>query len=214
VFEGDREVRLGSARLPEFDERFPSFECRDDGRQFSFETTQQFRTASVSDANPNDCGALVQNPVDREVFVLRDDRRSCLSSVRANLVIRGLCKSTIGHVLRRVADRFNSSCERWRELSVDEEAQSCAPQHRVIVLLGGELQDCGDIVGLEIGIVRQDLFPRGTGGEEIEYVLHPDAETANARAAAADIGARRDSFYRAHVGIVARLIHGGQQYGF
>src|SRR3989442_4129577 len=65
-------------------------------------------------------------------------------------------------------------------------------RHRVIVLLGGEFQDCRDVVGFEIRIVRQDLVPRGAGSEEIEYVLHADAEATNARTAAAHIGTHRD----------------------
>ena len=145
----------------------------------------------------------MQNSVNREVLVLGDDHRSGLYSVGTNLAVRGLRKSTISHVLGNVSERFNSSCERWRKLSVDEEAQSCAPQHGMIVLLGREFQDRGDIVGFEIGIVRQDLFARGSGGEQIEHVLHTDAETANARAAATDIGTHRDSIDHTHSGIVA-----------
>jgi hypothetical protein len=109
-------------------------------------------------------------------------------------------------MLRRVAERLNSSRERRRELSVDEEAQSCAPQHRVIVLLGGELQDCGDIVGFEIRVVRQDLFPRRTRSEEIEHILHANAETANARTAATHIRIHRDSVYR---GVRSASVAGG-----
>ena len=155
----------------------------------------------------------MQNPVDCEVLVLRDDHGSCFSTVRANLVVRGFSKPPIGYVLGTVSERFNSSCERRWELSVDEKAQSCAPEHRVIVLLGGELQNCRDVVGFEIRVVCQDLFARSSGGEEVEHVLDADAEAANARTAATDIRTHRDSVDRAHAGIVTRLTDEGQQYG-
>jgi hypothetical protein len=75
----------------------------------------------------------------------------------------------------------------------------------MIVLPGGELEDRCDVVGLEIGIVGQDLFARGAGGKEIEHVFDADAETANARTTATDIRIYGDSVYRAHRSIVARL---------
>jgi hypothetical protein len=58
-----------------------------------------------------------------------------------------------------VAERFNLPSKPRRELSVDEEAQSGAPQHRVIVLAGSELKDGRDVFGFEVGIVGEDLFP-------------------------------------------------------
>jgi hypothetical protein len=106
---------------------------------------------------------------------------------------------TVGHVLRRVAERFNVSCERWRELGVYEEAQSCAPQDGMIVLPCCELQDCGDVVCFEIRIVRQDLFPRRTRSEELEHVLHTDTEAPNTRAATAHIRRHRDSIQGTHI---------------
>jgi hypothetical protein len=59
-----------------------------------------------------------------------------------------------------VTERFTLPSKRRRRLSVDEEAQSCAPQHRVIVLAGSTLRDGRDVFGFEVGIVGQDLFPR------------------------------------------------------
>ena len=116
--------------------------------------------------------------------------------MRADLIIRCLGEATIGNVFGDVAKRFNSSCESRRELSVDEEAQSCAPQHRVIVLLGRELQDRGDIVGLEVGVVGQDLLARGTSSKEIQHIFDADAKTANARTPAANTRVHGDSVYQ------------------
>jgi hypothetical protein len=48
-------------------------------------------------------------------------------------------------VLRYVTERLDSSCERRWELRVDQEAQSGAPQHRMIVLPSGELEDRSDV---------------------------------------------------------------------
>ena len=89
-----------------------------------------------------------------------------------------------------------------RELSVDEEAQSSVPKDRMIVLSGRELQDRGDVVGLEIGIVRENLLAGSTGGEEIEDILHADAEAANTRTPPADIRTDRNPVDRAHTSIV------------
>ena len=71
-----------------------------------------------------------------------------------------------------MAERFNQPSTRRRKLSVYEEAQSCAPQHRVIVLTGRKLQDGCDVFGFEVGIVGRDLVPRGASGEQIEDILH------------------------------------------
>ena len=198
----------------EFDDRLPSLNRTDDVRELCFETAQELNATSISDSDPNNRRAFVQKSMDGEIVVLRNDHRSGLSSVRANFTVRGLRQSTIRHVLGDVAERFNSSCEGWRELSVDEEAQSCAPQDRVIVLLGGELQDRSDVVGFQIGIVRQDLFARGAGGEKVEHVFDADAETANARTTAADIRIHGDSVHRAHWLSLYRGSSVGEQYGF
>ena len=57
-----------------------------------------------------------------------------------------------------VGERFNSLRERCWQLSVDEKAQSCAPQDGMIVLASGEFQNC-DVFGFEVGIVGE--IPRG-----------------------------------------------------
>ena len=141
------------------------------------------------------------------------DLQSHIRGARANLIIGCLLRAMVSHMFRRMAERFNSSCECRRELSVDEKPQSCAPQHGVIVLLRGELQDRGDVVGLEIGIVRQDLFAGGAGSQEIEHVLDADTQTANARTAATNVGTHRDALDRAHTMIVTWLVHEKEQYG-
>jgi len=197
----------------ELDERFPALQCRDDHGEFSIETAQQFNPTSIPDSYPNDGRAVVQETVDGEVFALRDDHGSHIRGARANLIIGCLLRAMVSHMFRRMAERFNSSCECRRELSVDEKPQSCAPQHGVIVLLRGELQDRGDVVGLEIGIVRQDLFAGGAGSQEIEHVLDADTQTANARTAATNVGTHRDALDRAHTMIVTWLVHEKEQYG-
>jgi hypothetical protein len=42
----------------------------------------------------------------------------------------------------------------------------------MVVLAGRELEHGGDVIGLKIGIVRQDLIAVGTGREEVPDVLH------------------------------------------
>lgn len=55
-------------------------------------------------------------------------------------------------MIRPVAEQFDAACQRGRKLGVYEKAQSCAPQHRVVVLLGGELEHRGKVLGLEIRV--------------------------------------------------------------
>ena len=102
-------------------------------------------------------------------------------------------------MLGRVAERFNAPRQRRWQLSVDEKAQSRAPQDGVIVLASGEFEYCCDVFGFEIGIIGQDLFPRRTGRQKVEDVLHADAKAADAWAATAHARGHRDSVYRAHV---------------
>ena len=99
-----------------------------------------------------------------------------------------------------IATRANDlSRGRGWQLSVDERAQSCAPHDRVIALTRGKLENRCDVVGLEIRIISEDLLACGAGGEQVQHVLHTDAQAANARATAAHIRSHRDSFYRAHI---------------
>ena len=107
--------------------------------------------------------------IDCEVFILRNDHGSDLGGLFPNIFVRRGQQSTVSNVLSAVSERFNSSSERWGELSVDEKPPSCAPQNWMIVLLGGELEDRCDVVGLEIRIVREDLFVAGPGGKEVEH---------------------------------------------
>src|SRR6185436_12519689 len=58
---------------------------------------------------------------------------------------------------------------------------------------GSKLQNCGDIVRFEIGIVRKDLLTHGTGGEEFEHILYTNTKTTNGRTAAANVCGHGDS---------------------
>ena len=109
------------------------------------------------------------------------------------------------YVFSPLASRLQLARERRRELRVDEKAQSSAPQDGVVVLPGGELQHCGDILRFEVWIIRENLLARSTGSKQVEHILHADAQATNARTAPADLWAHRDAVERAHTRIVARL---------
>src|SRR6185436_16249343 len=70
----------------------------------------------------------------------------------------------------------------------------------MVVLAGSKLQNCGDIVRFEIGIVRKDLLTHGTGGEEFEHILYTNTKTTNGRTAAANVCGHGDSIQRTHIG--------------
>ena len=52
---------------------------------------------------------------------------------------------------------FEPTSQCRRRLGVDKEAHLSAPEDRVVVLTRGELQDGGDVVGLQIRIVQRHL---------------------------------------------------------
>lgn len=64
-------------------------------------------------------------------------------------------------------------------------------------------QDGGYVVFFQIGIVRQDLVPCSSSGEELENIRHTNPQTTNARTSAADVTGRGDSIQDAHDRIVA-----------
>ena len=147
----------------------------------------------------------MQQFVHGEILVHGHNHCARLRSPRTNLRIRGSHQTEIGYVFGLVASRFQLARERGRELGVDEKAQSRAPQDGVVVLPGGELQHCGDVLGFEVGIIRENFLARRTGGKEIEDILHTDAQATNARTTPADLRAHRNAVERAHTRIVARL---------
>jgi hypothetical protein len=186
-------------RSRDLDERFTSFKGDDDRTEIGFDAPKQFRPTCVADSNPHYLRSGVQKPVNGEVLILGDDDGFGACCVLADCAVGGGRKPTIGYVFSDVAECLNPSRERRRQLRVDEEAQSGAPQNRVVVLAGGEFQHCRDVFGFEVGIVGQDLFPRRTGREKVEDILHTNAESPKAGAATAHIRIHRDSLYGAHV---------------
>ena len=55
----------------------------------------------------------------------------------------------------------------------------------MVILCGGELQACPDVVNFKERIVGQDFLPRCTMRQQFEHVLHPQPVPANARTATA-----------------------------
>ena len=91
---------------------------------------------------------------------------------------------------------------------MDNISTSLATEHWMVVLSRREFQDSGDVVALQIGEVRQDLFPRRARGEELENVLHTNTQTANAGSPATDVRTHGDSIQGAHTGIVTGSVSG------
>jgi hypothetical protein len=92
----------------------------------------------------------------------------------------------IGNVFRHMPENFELTRQRWRQLGVDEEAHLCAPKNRMVVLSRGELEYGRDVLGLQVGVVGEDLVVSRTSREEVEHVLHPNPEAADAGAATTD----------------------------
>ena len=63
----------------------------------------------------------------------------------------------------------------------------------MVGLAGRELKSGGDVLVFKVGVVREDLGPRLTGGKQIQDVLHADTESPDARAATTLPGVHGDS---------------------
>ena len=113
-----------------------------------------------------------------QMLVLGDSDRADAGRMVADRIINRCRKATIHHVLGRVAERLNPPRERRWQLSVDEKAQSRAPQDGVIVLAGGEFQYCGDVFRFEVRIVRKNLLARLACGEQSEQPRHRKPQPA------------------------------------
>ena len=86
-----------------------------------------------------------------------------------------------------------------RQLRVDDEAHLRAPQDGVVVLARGEFQHRSDVVRLQIMVVGEDLLVGRTRRQEVEDVLHTNAETTDARASSAHRGIDGNSIEFAHL---------------
>jgi DNA-binding MarR family transcriptional regulator len=188
-----------SAPSGNLNERLAPFECTNNGGPVRFDSAQQLRATSVSDPNPHHRRTALQHLTHHEVLILRHDDCVGARRVASDLLVRCGCKATFRDVLRCVAVRLDAARERRRELRVDEEAQLHVPQDWMIALTGREFEDRGDVGRFEIRVVAQDFFARRARGEQVEHVFHADAESADARAATADVRTHRDSFDGAHV---------------
>ena len=143
-FVGDS-VSNPDTRSRDLDERLTSFQRDDNRAEVGFDAAQQFHPPRVSDPNPDDGRTFLQNPANREVLIFCHDHGVGLRCVAANRIVGRSRKPTIEDMLGRVAECFDAPRQRRWQLSVDEKAQSRAPQDRVIVLAGGEFQYCRDV---------------------------------------------------------------------
>jgi hypothetical protein len=190
---------IRAVRSRDLNERLTSFQRCDNCAEVGFDAAQQFRPPRVSDPNPDDGRTFLQNPTNCEVLIFGHDHRLDLRCVAANRFVGRGREATIEDMLGRVAERFNAPRQRRWQLSIDEKAQSCAPQDGVIVLAGGEFQYCRDVFRFEVRVIGKDLFAGRARGQKVEHVLHSDAKSPDARATTAHARIHRDSVYRAHV---------------
>jgi 5-methylcytosine-specific restriction endonuclease McrA len=130
--------------------------------------------------------------VNDEILVLCDDDGATRRGIVSDQLVGGYQQATIRHVLGIVTQGLKTPRERRRELRIHQEAQSDAPQDGMIILPRGELQHGRNVLGFEIGIVREDFVCGRTGSQQVEHVLDPDAKPANAWATAADFRFCRD----------------------
>jgi hypothetical protein len=106
----------------DFDERLSDLERGHNALQIGFDTGEQRGTARIAQPKPHHCGPTVQQQVDGEVFVLRDDCCANFIGVGANGRIRTPQEPAIRNVLAEVTGRRDAASESGRELRVDEEA--------------------------------------------------------------------------------------------
>jgi hypothetical protein len=90
----------------------------------------------------------MQNFAKNEVLIFCDDHGACIDRVPADGGVRRRPESAVRYVLSGVAEGRDSAGKRRRQLRVDEKAQSCAPENRMIVLPGREFEDGCDVLVL------------------------------------------------------------------
>jgi hypothetical protein len=47
----------------------------------------------------------------------------------------------------------------------------------MVALSSGILQRCDDVSRLQVRVILQDFLLRGTSGQKVEDILHPDSQT-------------------------------------
>jgi hypothetical protein len=82
-------------------------------------------------------------------------------AAEARISRRGPLRTAVGDLLSGVAERLDLSCKGRRQLGVDQEAQSCAPQDGWPFCRAANART----------VVREDLFPGGAGRQEIQDVV-------------------------------------------
>ena len=106
-------------RLRQLDERLPSLERSNNGRQLCVEPFPQLCATSIANSDPHHRRPVMQDAMHREVLVRPQDHRSGFRSGRANRIA---WRPARGPTQRRVqpgAERFEAACQRGRELSVE-----------------------------------------------------------------------------------------------
>ena len=126
LFVGDS-VSNPDTRSRDLNERLPSFQRDDNRAEVGFDAVQQFHPPRVSDPNPDDSRAFLQNPANREVLIFRDDHRIGLRCVAANRIVGRSRKPTIedarpsGRALQGAAPA-QVAAERRRESAITRSA--------------------------------------------------------------------------------------------
>ena len=106
----------------DFDQRFPAPERSNNPAQIGVDTREERFAARVAQAEPHDGRSTMEQQVDGEVFVLRDDGCSHRFGVGANGRLGSRQEPAVSHVLAHVTGRCDTTSEGRRELSVDDEA--------------------------------------------------------------------------------------------
>jgi hypothetical protein len=119
--------------------------------------------------------------VNDEVLILRADDSAERRGIRSNRLVGSRQQATVRHMLAIGTQGLKTPREGWRELRIHQEAQSCAPQDGMIILPRCEFQNGRNVLGFEIGIIHEDFVRGRAGGQQVEYVLHPDAKPASTR---------------------------------
>ena len=125
--------------------------------------------------------------------------KDSLAQIIADGIVGCRRHATVSHVLGGVSKGFESTSQRRRQLRVDDEAHLRAPQDGVVVLARGECQYRSDVVRLQISVVGEDLLVGRTRRQEVEDVLHTNAEATDARASSAHRGIDGNSIEFAHL---------------
>ena len=122
---------------------------------------KQHGVCAVPDSEPDNLRATgLSHVANREVLVFRDDAPTTSDRKPPNLFVVGIPQTNLATGSRFFAERPQKSCQRWRQLSIDEETHAIrlSDEDGMVEILGGVLEAGADIFSFQVRVVSKNLI--------------------------------------------------------